>query len=187
MNTCLWKVSDSPIGYCGSYIPTGYTYCIYHAKANENEDWSAGPAPDNSPSYFDTKDVNSKDDKDTGKEAMQTFDTGATRSADTDKIDYEGFLSPLVLERFGQYMLKHQYQADGSLRSSDNWQKGIPLKNYMKSMWRHFMSVWKSHRGSPSVDGLEDDLCGLLFNVQGYMHEVLKNKRESSNGSQKNP
>src|SRR5580698_7792736 len=67
-----------------------------------------------------------------GVAEFRTFETGATRNLDASKYDYEGFLSPLVMERFGQYMHKHRVQADGSLRDSDNWQKGIPLQAYMK-------------------------------------------------------
>lgn len=100
---------------------------------------------------------------------MRKFDTGATRDSDSEKLDFEGFLSPIVLERYAQYMHKHRKQADGSLRDSDNWQKGIPKDVYMKSMWRHFFAVWKSHR-SGSVS--KDDLCALLFNVMGYLHEL---------------
>lgn len=108
---------------------------------------------------------------------MRKFDTGATRDVDTNKYDYEGFLSPLVVERFGEYMNKHRKQADGALRDSDNWQKGIPLDAYMKSGWRHFMDWWKQHRGLPGGDTLEESLCALLFNVQGYLHETLKHKK----------
>ena len=106
---------------------------------------------------------------------MRTFDTGATRDTDTGKLDYEGFLSPLVLERYARYMHQNRVQADGSLRDSDNWQKGIPLEAYMKSGWRHFFDWWKEHRGHDTPDGLEDALCALLFNTQGYLHEVLRN------------
>lgn len=63
---------------------------------------------------------------------MRHFPTGATRNLDDDKIDFEGFLSPLVIERYGQYMHRHRVQADGILRDSDNWQRGIPLSAYMK-------------------------------------------------------
>jgi hypothetical protein len=108
---------------------------------------------------------------------MRNFKTGATRDTDKDKYDYEGFLSPLVIERFGEYMHKHRLQADGKLRDSDNWQKGIPKEAYMKSGWRHFMDWWKEHRGIPSREGLEDALCAILFNVSGYLHEHLKNKK----------
>lgn len=107
---------------------------------------------------------------------MREFETGATRDSDKNKPDYEAFLSPLVIERFGQYMMKHQVQADGQIRSGDNWQKGIPKDAYMKSGWRHFFDWWKEHRGLGSREGLEDALCAILFNVQGYLHEHLKNK-----------
>jgi len=108
--------------------------------------------------------------------SMRTFNTGATRDSEQNKKDYEGYLSPLVLDRFAEYMLKHQTQADGAFRSSDNWQNGIPKDAYMKSGWRHFMDWWTEHRGYKSREGLEDALCALLFNVQGYLHEHLKQK-----------
>lgn len=109
------------------------------------------------------------------KNRYRAFPSGATRDTDAGKLDYEGFLSPLVLKCFAEYMHRHRVQADGSLRASDNWQKGIPLDEYMKSAWRHFADVWGEHRRSCSrVDVLLEALCGLFFNVQGYMHEVLK-------------
>lgn len=99
----------------------------------------------------------------------RVFETGATRDSDADKYDYEGFLSPGVLERFAEYMHKHRRQVDGSLRDSDNWQKGIPREQYMKSMWRHFMAVWSGHRCDQVSD---EDLCALMFNVMGYLFEM---------------
>jgi len=112
---------------------------------------------------------------------MRTFETGATRDTDEGKHDYEGFLSPLVIERFGGYMTKHRKQADGNLRDSDNWQKGIPLAQYMKSAWRHLIYWWKLHRRWSTLDAdleelLEDTICALLFNAMGYLHEHLKAK-----------
>lgn len=109
--------------------------------------------------------------------AVREFGTGATRSADKGKHDLEGFLSPLVLERFAQYMDKNRIQPDGSTRASDNWQKGIPLDSYMKSAFRHFMSWWANHRKWPASEDLEDALCAVMFNVMGYLHETLKRKR----------
>ena len=111
---------------------------------------------------------------------IRTFDSGATRDADTGKFDYEGYLSPLVMERFGEYMTKHRIQSNGTVRASDNWQKGIPADQYIKSAWRHLIDWWREHRGYPSREGLEDALCGLLFNVQGYLHEHLKRKLEGA-------
>lgn len=106
---------------------------------------------------------------------VRRFETGATRDQDTTKPDYEGFLSPLVIEAFGHYMHRHRHQSDGSLRASDNWQRGIPPDAYLKSAWRHFMDWWSLHRGREGTDAdLEEALCALLFNVQGYLHELLK-------------
>lgn len=109
---------------------------------------------------------------------MRTFETGATRDSDLGKYDYEGFLSPLVIERFGEYMHKHRTQADGNLRDSDNWQKGITLDAYMKSAWRHFMDWWAIHRnrGRIAREPIEEALCAILFNVMGYLHELLKTR-----------
>ena len=109
---------------------------------------------------------------------VRTFKTGATRDAEDGKLDYEGFLSPLALRRFAQYMHQHRIQPDGSLRASDNWQKGIPFDAYMKSGFRHFMDWWTLHRAW-NDEGLEDALCGVIFNAQGYLHEVLQKNRET--------
>lgn len=104
---------------------------------------------------------------------IRSFSTGATRDLDKSKIDYEGFISPLVIEAFGRYMHKNRNTAAG-WRASDNWQKGIPLDAYMKSGWRHFFDWWCYHRDLPTKENLVMALCGLLFNAQGYLHEILK-------------
>jgi len=109
---------------------------------------------------------------------MRKFKSGATRDSNQDKYDYEGFLSPIVLEKFAEYMHKHRIQTDNTLRDSDNWQQGIPLDSYMKSGWRHFMDWWKEHRNLESRDGIEDALCGLLFNTMGYLYEILREENE---------
>lgn len=111
---------------------------------------------------------------------IRQFETGATRDLDDRKPDYEAFLSPLVIREFGAYMHRHRVQADGSLRSGDNWQKGMPLDAYMKSLWRHVLDAWTLHRGLPATDydgnpvDLKEALCAVLFNVQGYLHELAK-------------
>jgi hypothetical protein len=118
---------------------------------------------------------------------MRQFDSGATRNVDTDNLDMEGFISPLVMLRYSEYMHKHRKQADGKLRASDNWAKGIPLSSYMKSGFRHFHDWWMAHRGYVSREGLEEGICALLFNAMGYLHEVLKArgyKQQQCQGSQ---
>lgn len=120
---------------------------------------------------------------------MRTFATGATRDTAEDKLDYEGFLSPLSLEAFAQYLHFHRIQSDGTPRDSDNWQRGIPQDTYMKSLWRHFVDLWKAYRTAtgwrfrtPITDvevraqrmGMIWALAALMFNVQGLMHELLR-------------
>jgi hypothetical protein len=118
-------------------------------------------------------------------ETARVFDTGATRDTDEGKLDFEGFLSPLVIERYAEHMHVARKMPDGTMRDSDNWQRGIPLTVYMKSMWRHFFAVWKLHRGlkvtevvrgETIVKDIETELCALRFNVDGMLHEILKAK-----------
>ena len=123
---------------------------------------------------------------------MRKFDTGATRDDEETKVDFEGFLSPLVIERYGKYMHYHRIQADGKLRDSDNWQKGIPISVYIKSWWRHFFNVWKMWRqmkanypvslSVPDLSEIElghlsEALCAALFNNMGMLHEIEKEKQ----------
>jgi hypothetical protein len=105
--------------------------------------------------------------------ALRKFDTGAIRNNDTNKLDYSGFLSPKVLERFARYMHFHRKLPDGSLRSSRNWQSGIPLDSYKESLIRHTVDFWKAYEDKKWEEA--DNLaCAIMFNVQGYLHERLK-------------
>lgn len=120
------------------------------------------------------------------KPVMRTFETGATRNLDVNKLDFEGFYSPLAMESFAKYMHSHRMQKDGTLRAADNWQRGIGFDVYMKSMWRHFFDAWMIHRGHKAFspeDGheltMDECLNGLSFNVNGYMHELLKAEAEA--------
>jgi hypothetical protein len=114
---------------------------------------------------------------------IRTFATGATRGSEDGKLDPEGFLSPLVVVRYSEYMQKHRTQADGTMRASDNWQKGMPLVAYMKSMWRHFLDVWLLHRQyapvhqEPGYD-MEEALCAMIFNCSGYLDTILRDTRD---------
>lgn len=108
---------------------------------------------------------------------VRTFETGATRDTDEGKHDYEGFFSPLVLRQRAAYMHRHRTQSDGSLRDSDNWQKGIPRDQYMKSAFRHLMDWWRLHRSDDIGDDAEEAICALMFNCEGYLHEMLRGER----------
>ncbi len=119
------------------------------------------------------------------KGKIRQFASGATRDVDTNKFDYEGFESPLVMDAFAEYMHENRIQPDGSSRDSDNWQKGIPLDAYMKSMMRHFMDVWRQHRGYKGEDTLLRSLLAMRFNVNGYIHELVKAKISAKTPRQK--
>jgi len=115
--------------------------------------------------------------------SVRQFETGATRDADTGKLAYEGFLDPLVLKRYAQFMHRHRTQSDGTLRDPDNWQRGIPLDVYADSGIRHVFEWWLVHRGNPMPPAgprdpkdLPDILCAVMFNAMGYLHELLKEK-----------
>jgi hypothetical protein len=110
----------------------------------------------------------------------RVFETGAKRDTDAGKLDYEGFYEPLTFDSFAKYLHKHRTMQDGSLRDSDNWQKGIPRIVYMKSAFRHFVHAWKIHRGYKAFDekgnqvSMEDSINGAIFNLRGYLYEWLK-------------
>lgn len=111
---------------------------------------------------------------------MQVFSTGATRNADTDKFDFEGFLHPEVLHVYGAYMHEHRTQRDGSLRDSDNWQKGIPFRTYAKSLVRHTFDLWRMQRGFVAINPdtgqphtKRELCCAIMFNAMGYLKELI--------------
>jgi len=111
---------------------------------------------------------------------MKEYKTGANRNNTEGKLDFDGFMCPLVMQRFGEYMDKNRHLETGELRESDNWQKGIDLADYMKSGFRHFHDWWMEHRDYESRKGIEEALCGLIFNANGYLHEVLKAKKKKN-------
>lgn len=116
-----------------------------------------------------------------GNGAQEGFTTGATRSTSEGKVDFEGHINPEVLAIYGDYMHRHRVQRNGKLRASDNWQQGIPLHRYMKSLLRHTFELWRMWRGTgvvnPDSGGFfqfRDVLCAILFNVMGMIYEMNK-------------
>ena len=74
------------------------------------------------------------------------------------------------------YMHEHRKQSDGTLRDSDNWQKGIPRSAYRKSLIRHVIDLWTLLRivGDDDVASwktVDDLLCAIIFNAMGLLHE----------------
>lgn len=112
----------------------------------------------------------------------RVFQTGATRGKDDNKLDFEGFISPRVLWRYAEYMHECRLRnvpPGAAIRSSDNWQKGIPTDAYIKSLIRHTMEVWGSHRGAmPEVNSANyiRTLCAIMFNAMGLIFEATRNE-----------
>ena len=110
---------------------------------------------------------------------MRTFTSGATRDTTAGKHEPWGFMSALVESRFCEYMTRHRVQADGSLRASDNWKRGIPLEVYAHSLSRHILDlrlILEGHPGQAVEGDVEEVLCAVLFNVQGMLHETVKRR-----------
>ena len=107
--------------------------------------------------------------------SFRTASSGATRDLNDEKLVYDKFQHPLVVKAFAQYMHKKRQMPDGSVRNGDNWYKGFPRAWLLESMHRHYMDVW-FHTTGHSDDAEEPmlvALCGLFFNVQAMMLEVL--------------
>mgnify|MGYP003644101723 CR=1 FL=1 len=134
----------------------------------------------NSPASYNSKRFTTVvEEVDEAGQASRVFGTGASRNSDEGKLDFEGFLSPTVIKAYAEYMHSMRKLESGELRDSDNWQKGIPTEAYMKSMYRHFFDTWSNYRGLETPEPQKQNLCGLLFNVMGMLHELLK--EESNN------
>jgi len=116
---------------------------------------------------------------------IRTFDGGGIRDLDKDKFDIEGFLSPLNLHRYFQYMHEHRILPNGEERESDNWQALFGEKHLnvcLKSLLRHVHDLWLHHRGhkEKTTETLENSLCAIIFNASAYLFKLLLDKQKRS-------
>lgn len=131
----------------------------------------------------------------------RTAPTGANRNPDNGKFDYEGFSNPICEYSFAKYMHGHRLLEDGTMRDSDNWQKGLPNDWLIKSLHRHFMDLWLLSRGfivvkrkdesgehtlvysgtTPTLNNdehlvtIEEACNGVRFNSEGLKYNYLTN------------
>ena len=115
---------------------------------------------------------------------LRMSESGAIRNSDVGKINYQGALSPLILEAYGKYIEKHSLLPDGTRRNNKNWQNlfGTPEEHRqvcIESAWRHFIDLLMDHDGYESRDGIDEALGGLMFNIQAYWFSILKERREN--------
>ena len=104
----------------------------------------------------------------------RSFDTGAVRNNADGKADYVASTSWLAIKRYSLFQnnacKKHGYP-------EDNWRKGIPLKEYEKSLMRHlqqyFVNKYEGGNDEPDID----HLSAAWFNLQGIIHEEEKAKQ----------
>lgn len=106
---------------------------------------------------------------------MRTFKTGATRDDNTHKLNYVQGLSAQVQQRYLEYLSAHRLQKDGSLRDWDNWKRGIDPVTYRESLLRHANDAVRASMGLPVPENasLEDLLCAIRFNADGWLFELL--------------
>ena|SRR5450631_3414633 len=117
---------------------------------------------------------------------IRTFATGATRSPLADKLEYDGYLNPLVLKRFAEYMRKHQTQSNGERRASDNWQLNIPMASLHDSKKRHDHDVWLHIKGYPeeATESMEESLCAAIFGNMAMLKQVMEQSGRGTGGLQ---
>lgn len=118
------------------------------------------------------------------KVANRVFETGATRSPLGNKLEYDGYLNPLVLKRFAEYMKKHQTQADGQQRAADNWQLNIDMKSLHDSKKRHDIDVWLHIKGYPeeATEDMEESLCAAIFGNMAMLKQVMEQSGRGRGG-----
>lgn len=116
------------------------------------------------------------------KESKRVFESGANRNSAEGKFDYEGFNSALVDHSFAKYMHHHRKLEDGTLRDSDNWQKGIPKKELMRSFRSHVQDIMLINDGIEVIENgkvvtLEEALNGAKFNLNALILDLLKDTK----------
>lgn len=121
------------------------------------------------------KDVNPRD-------VMRKFEGGATRDSIKGKLSFVRALSPIVIQRYVQYLEGHRDLPDGTKRDLDNWKGGLPALIWLEGGDRHHRATWLIHDGFEARDNhgpvtLEDSLCGIIFNASGWLHDLLKEKQ----------
>jgi len=108
-------------------------------------------------------------------DAVTTFETGAARDTQEGKPNFYECLSPFAVWRYGEYM------AVASAKYGDgNWQKGIPIESYMKSLERHFLKLKMQLAYDYDAEPGVDHAAAIMFNVMGLMHvqELAKRGQE---------
>lgn len=101
------------------------------------------------------------------KPRIRNFKTGAVRDMDDDKENYVECFSFTAWRRFAKYMKTQEKKYP-----PDNWRKGIPVKEYEKSLMRHLQKYFANKYECAELELEIDHLGAAMFNLQGIMHET---------------
>jgi hypothetical protein len=71
------------------------------------------------------------------KTQIRVLKSGALRDTDNGKFEYLGFMEPYNDYSFAKFMHKHRLLPDGTMRASNNWQKGFGREVTIQSLVRH--------------------------------------------------
>lgn len=88
---------------------------------------------------------------------MQKHESGAIRENKENKPKFE-LISPIVLEK-----LAIHFSLGAKEHGDRNWEKGLPLSNFIASAGRHLNAIKLGKTD-------EDHESALLWNIHGYIH-----------------
>lgn len=104
------------------------------------------------------------------KEEIRKFESGAVRGSGG-KLDFPEYFSPYLIFRYAEHMRKN-----AETYGPGNWKRKIPENEYFKSLCRHFFMIFMEKTEGIVLEPSSDHLASLIFNIQGLMHEEMKEK-----------
>lgn len=118
---------------------------------------------------------------------IRVFESGASRNNADNKLEYHKFNSPLVEWGFAQYMHKHRFLEDGTMREGDNWQKGFDNDTILASLRRHIMDLELLEKGlKVTENGKEVSLLDTLYAIRFNANARILKELEGLKGVERN-
>lgn len=98
--------------------------------------------------------------------AVHDFGTGAVRDSQVGKPDFLDCMSPFAMYRYGEYMA-----VASAKYGAGNWQHGIPVESYLRSLERHLLKLKMQVRYGYDAEPGVDHAAAIMFNIMGLLHE----------------
>ena len=99
------------------------------------------------------------------------FSSGAVRDNDIGKESFIECLSFSAMRRYAIYMKTQEKKYP-----PNNWRKGIPIKEYEQSLFRHLHKYLSNKYEGSNLEPDIDHLGAAFFNLQGIIHEEERAK-----------